>query len=97
MARVMYGSKVSSEYAKSLIYTVENEIGVLFQAGISLCNSPDTSPEILSNGYFIREGMQRIYSNKQDGGIDLFMNIKDDLFEHLKKSDKLLKYAGVII
>ncbi|KAJ1776330.1 hypothetical protein LPJ67_006433, partial [Coemansia sp. RSA 1938] len=36
-------SKVSSEYAKLLIYTVKNEIGVLFQAGISLCNSPDTS------------------------------------------------------
>ncbi|KAJ1854625.1 hypothetical protein GGH12_004162 [Coemansia sp. RSA 1822] len=110
-------SKVSSEYAKSLIYTVENEIGVLFQAGISLCNSPDTSyvgltnlrhmpmhlidfghgnPEILSNGYFIREGMQRIYSNKQDGGIDLFMNVKDDLFEYLKKSDELLKYADII-
>ncbi|KAJ2425091.1 hypothetical protein GGF47_002650 [Coemansia sp. RSA 2524] len=110
-------SKVSSEYAKLLIYTVKNEIGVLFQAGISLCNSPDTSyvgisnvrympmhlidfgyggPDILSSAYFIREGMQRIYSNKQDGGIDLFMNVKDDLFEYLKKSDELLKYADII-
>ncbi|KAJ2128114.1 hypothetical protein GGH17_004515 [Coemansia sp. RSA 788] len=110
-------SKVSSEYAKSLIYTVKNEIGILFQAGISLCNLPDMSyvgltnlcymslysidfgyggPKILSNGYFIHEGMQRIYSNKQDGSIDLFMNVKDDLFEYLKKSDKLLKYADII-
>ncbi|KAJ1781735.1 hypothetical protein LPJ62_005709, partial [Coemansia sp. RSA 2167] len=119
IARVIkeHCSKVSSEYAKSLIYTVENEIGVLFQAGISLCNSPDTSyvgisnvrympmhlidfgyggPDILSSAYFIREGMQRIYSNKQDGGIDLFINVKDDLFEYLKKSDELLEYADVI-
>ncbi|KAJ2157718.1 hypothetical protein IWW41_005629, partial [Coemansia sp. RSA 2522] len=119
IARVIkeHCSKVSSEYAKSLIYTVENEIGVLFQAGISLCNSPDTSyvgisnvrympmhlidfgyggPDILSSAYFIREGMQRIYSNKQDGGIDLFINVKDDLFEYLKKSDELLQYADVI-
>ncbi|KAJ2309062.1 hypothetical protein IWW55_000033 [Coemansia sp. RSA 2706] len=110
-------SKTSGEYAKSTIDTIENEIGVLFQAGASLCNSANSSyvgltnlrymplysidfgyggPEILSCDYFTGEGMSRIYANKQDGGIDLVINIKDNMFEYLKTSEELLKYADVI-
>ncbi|KAJ2356817.1 hypothetical protein IWW50_001775 [Coemansia erecta] len=113
----VHSSNVSSEYAKSTIYTVENEIGVLFQASASMCNSANTSyvgltnlrymplysidfgyggPELLSCDFYISEGMSRIYANKQNGGIDLHMNIKDDLFEFLNKSNELLEYADVI-
>ncbi|KAJ2355492.1 hypothetical protein IWW50_005055 [Coemansia erecta] len=113
----VHSSKVSGEYAKSTIHTVENEIGVLLQAGAIMCNSPNASyvglsnlrymplylidfgyggPEILSCGLYIREGMSRIFANRQNGGIDLYMNIKDNLFEFLSKSNELLEYADVI-
>ncbi|KAJ2850476.1 hypothetical protein IWW36_001856 [Coemansia brasiliensis] len=110
-------SKVSSDYAKNTIDVIRNEIGVLFQAGISLCNSAESSyvglsnlrympfytidfgyggPEILSCHYYPREGMMRIYNNKQDGGIDLFINGKSEIFKHIQSSEELLKYAEVI-
>ncbi|KAJ2455901.1 hypothetical protein EV183_000517 [Coemansia sp. RSA 2336] len=110
-------SKVSSEYAKNTIDVIENEVGVLFQAGASMCNSPNTSfvgltnlrymplytidfgcgrPAILSCSYYSREGMMRIYNDRQDGGINLFINAKDDIFKHIKCSKELLKYAEVI-
>ncbi|KAJ2647152.1 hypothetical protein IWW40_004892 [Coemansia sp. RSA 1250] len=53
-------------------------------------------PAILSCNYFLREGMMRIYNNQQDGGIDLFLNLKNDMFKHVQSSKELLKYAQVI-
>ncbi|KAJ2808804.1 hypothetical protein H4R20_000624 [Coemansia guatemalensis] len=110
-------SKTTSDYAKSTILTIEKELHILYQAGISLRNSHDTSyvgltnlrymplytidfgyggPELLSCDYYIRDGMMRIYPNKQDGGIDLVMNYNDKLFQHLDESSDLLQYADVI-
>ncbi|KAJ2850469.1 hypothetical protein IWW36_001849 [Coemansia brasiliensis] len=109
-------SKISSDYAKSTINVMENEVGMLFQAGASLCNSAKSSyvglsdvrymslhtidfgygsPEILACSYPC-EGMMRIYTNKQDGGINLFINAKNHIFEHVQSSKELLKYAEVI-
>ncbi|KAJ2715499.1 hypothetical protein H4R19_001168 [Coemansia spiralis] len=53
-------------------------------------------PDILSCDYFIQEGMMRLYANKQDGGIDVILNYPDRCFEHLQKSDDLLRYADPI-
>ncbi|KAJ2159409.1 hypothetical protein GGF46_003045 [Coemansia sp. RSA 552] len=56
----------------------------------------DGGPDVVTCDYYIREGMARIYANKQDGGIDVYMNYKDELFRHLKESSELLKYADIV-
>ncbi|KAJ2611745.1 hypothetical protein H4S08_003016 [Coemansia sp. RSA 1365] len=110
-------SRTTSDYAKSAILTIENELHILYQASMCMCNSPDASyvgltnlrylpmytidfgyggPELLSCDYFVKDGMMRIYPNKQDGGIDLVMNYSDKLFEHLDDSSGLLQYADII-
>ncbi|KAJ2078860.1 hypothetical protein H4R24_004176, partial [Coemansia sp. RSA 988] len=42
-------SRTTSDYAKSSILTIENELHILYQASVSLCNSQDTSYVGLSN------------------------------------------------
>ncbi|KAJ1732460.1 hypothetical protein LPJ61_002030, partial [Coemansia biformis] len=51
---------------------------------------------ILSCDHYIREGMLRLFANKQDGGVDVVMNYRDSCFSYLKASADLLKYADVI-
>ncbi|KAI8320260.1 hypothetical protein GQ54DRAFT_318185 [Martensiomyces pterosporus] len=102
------GKYMESGHTKAVMDTIENDIGVLYQSGLSMCNSTKTSnvrhmafytidfgygpPEILSFDYYTKEGMVRM----QDGGVDLFMNYADASFEQLRTVDDLMKYVDVI-
>ncbi|KAJ1943514.1 hypothetical protein FBU59_002887 [Linderina macrospora] len=52
-------------------------------------------PDIISFFYFSREGMLRINPNRQDGGLDLFLNYADANFDKLRNSE-LMEYADVV-
>ncbi|KAJ1964934.1 hypothetical protein GGI12_001096, partial [Dipsacomyces acuminosporus] len=54
------------------------------------------APEIISFDHYTKEGMVLMCSNKQDGGVDLFINYPDANFEQLKTINDLMKYVSVI-
>ncbi|KAJ1935245.1 hypothetical protein FBU59_005450 [Linderina macrospora] len=53
-------------------------------------------PDIISFFYVNREGMIRINPNRQDGGLDLFMNYADANFDKLRNVEELMEYADVV-
>ncbi|KAJ1959533.1 hypothetical protein GGI12_004289, partial [Dipsacomyces acuminosporus] len=108
---------MSSGHTKTVIDTIENDLGVLYKFAYAACNSERTSfvgisnvrhmpfytidfgygaPEILSFDHYTKEGMVRMCPNKQDGGVDLFINYPDANFEQLKTIDDLMRYVDVI-
>ncbi|KAJ2721855.1 hypothetical protein GGI07_003692 [Coemansia sp. Benny D115] len=53
-------------------------------------------PRILSFDYFTKDGLARLLPNFQDGGVDLFLNYRDENFEVLCQLEDIAKYADVI-
>ncbi|KAJ1895676.1 hypothetical protein LPJ66_004449 [Kickxella alabastrina] len=112
-----YGSKTESGHMKSTILMIENELNVLHQIGISLCNTPESSyigmtnlrympyysvdfgfggPIFLGLDYFQTDGMSRLLLNKQDGGLDLYLNYSDAHFEVFRQLDDIKMFADII-
>ncbi|KAJ1942068.1 hypothetical protein GGF37_003279 [Kickxella alabastrina] len=53
-------------------------------------------PEILGFDYFSRDGMSRLLPNKQDGGVDLYLNYMDANFQVFCQLNEVKMFADVI-
>ncbi|KAI7832907.1 transferase family-domain-containing protein [Kickxella alabastrina] len=110
-------SKTEIGHTKATMLVIENELSLLYQIGLALCNTPMTSyigmtnlrympfdsvdfgfggPEILGFDYFSRDGMSRLLPNKQDGGVDLYLNYMDANFQVFCQLNEVKMFADVI-
>ncbi|KAJ1839285.1 hypothetical protein LPJ73_006816 [Coemansia sp. RSA 2703] len=54
------------------------------------------APCITAMNYFFKEGMAYLYSNYQNGGLDLYLNYRDKNFKEFVELDDIKKYVNVI-
>ncbi|KAI7832920.1 transferase family-domain-containing protein [Kickxella alabastrina] len=110
-------SKTEIGHTKAAMLVIENELSLLYQIGLALCNTPMTSyigmtnlrympfdsvdfgfgqPVFLGLDYFQKQGISRLLPNKQDGGVDLYLNYMDANFKVFCQLDEVKMLADVI-